>query len=69
MSLLHSLPSIEPLKNEDVLFFVEKNHLSGKGVGWVDVHLLASSKLANIPIWTNDKKLGKVAEKLNLAYS
>jgi predicted nucleic acid-binding protein len=68
LSLLHSLPSTTVLDTDDVLFFIEKNYLMGKGVGLIDVHLLAAAKLKNISLWTNDKKLGKMAEKLNLAY-
>ena len=57
------------LDADDVLFFIEKNALMGKGVGLIDVHLLAAAKLANTPLWTNDKNLATLAEKFSLAYS
>lgn len=69
LSLLHALPSTTVLDSDDVLFFIEKNSLMGKGVGLIDVHLLAAAKLGNISLWTNDKNLATLAGKLNLAYS
>lgn len=69
LSLLHSIPFTGILDSNDVLFFIEKNSLMGKGVGLIDVHLLAAAKLENIPLWTNDKNLATLAERLNLAYS
>lgn len=68
LTLLHSLPAVSQADDDEILFFVEKNKLFGKGVGLIDVHLLSSSKLENILLWTTDKKLEKVANKLNLAY-
>lgn len=69
LSLLHSLPSASLLDNEDVLFFIERHNLMGKGVGLIDVHLLSCAKFENTPLWTRDKKLHRLAEKLDLAYS
>jgi len=40
----------------------------GIGIGFVDVHLLASAQLAGIPLWTADKRLKSVAIKLDLGY-
>jgi predicted nucleic acid-binding protein len=40
----------------------------GIGIGFVDVHLLASAQLAEIPLWTADKKLKSAATKLDLVY-
>jgi len=38
----------------------------GRGLGWVDMHLLASAALAKLPLWTIDKKLSVVARELGL---
>ena len=40
----------------------------GKGVGFVDVHLLASAQLTEIPLWTADKKLKSAADQLELTF-
>jgi hypothetical protein len=40
----------------------------GMGLGYVDVHLLASSLLSGIPLWTYDKKLKEAAKKLSVSY-
>ncbi len=69
LSLLNSLTSTDILDPNDVLFFIEKNSLMGKGVGLIDVHLLAAAKLENVPLWTNDKNLATLAKKLDLGYS
>ena len=52
----------------EYLYFIEKNQLSGKGLGFVDIHLLASAKLNQVPLWTADKKLEVAATELDLSY-
>jgi hypothetical protein len=44
----------------------KQNHLSGTGIGFVDVHLLASAQLSGISLWTNDKRLKRLVSKLEL---
>jgi len=52
----------------EYLFFVEQDHLFAVGIGFVDVHLLASAKLSGIPLWTADKKLKETALHLKVSY-
>jgi len=40
----------------------------GKGLGFIDVHLLASALLAKIPLWTSDRKLKAASSELNVYY-
>jgi len=40
----------------------------GKGIGFVDVHLLASAKLIGVRLWTADKRLKSAADLLELAF-
>ena len=49
--------------------FVDKYNLYNKGVGFVDINLLASSKLSGYPLFTYDKKLLLIASQLNLSYN
>jgi len=55
-------------EHEEVLSFIENHHLMGKGMGYVDVHLIASALLMGVPIWTLDKKLAQAADGLHVKY-
>jgi predicted nucleic acid-binding protein len=68
VSLLHSLPLTPSIENGEILHFIERNKLMGIGIGIVDVHLLASARLAHIPIWTSDKRLLNTSASLKMAY-
>ena len=52
--------------DSEVLHMVAENGLAGKGIGWVDAHLLASARLGNLVLWTHDKKLAKIASELGV---
>jgi predicted nucleic acid-binding protein len=67
LSLLAKLPQVEPVSDSEALSFIEANGLAGSGVGWVDVHLLASARLARASFYTADKALARVAQRLGLA--
>ena len=68
LSLLEALPMAAAVEHEEALAFVESRRLMGKGLGYVDVHLLASAVLSRFPIWTLDKRLDQVADMLRLGY-
>ena len=55
--LLQSFPMPPVIEFDEFLFFIDRNQLMGKGVGFVDVHILASAQLAGVPVWTTDNKL------------
>jgi len=66
--LWSKLPQATIASHEEVMVCIEQNHLMGKGIGYVDVHLLASAMLSqNALIWTRDKRLNQLANKLDLA--
>ncbi len=48
------------------MHIIEKYRLMGKGLGYIDMHLLASAMLTNIPLWTLDKRLNSVSTKLGI---
>jgi predicted nucleic acid-binding protein len=66
--LLQSLPMAPTIEFDEFLFFIDRNHLMGKGVGFVDVHLLASAQLTGVPLWTADKRLKSEADQLALTF-
>jgi predicted nucleic acid-binding protein len=68
LSLLQSLPMAPTIEFDEFLFFVDRNHLMGKGIGFVDVHLLASAQLTGVPLWTADKRLKSAADLLALTF-
>ncbi len=68
ISLLRALPMASLIEFEEFLYFIEQKRLNGKGIGFVDIHLLASSMLSQIPLWTEDKRLMKAATELDLKY-
>lgn len=67
LALLARLPMVPPVSQAEALSFIEVNHLAGSGVGWVDVHLLASARLARVSLFTADKALARAADRLGLA--
>jgi predicted nucleic acid-binding protein len=52
----------------DVVAFVRDRQLQGRGIGWVDVHLLASALVGRLKLWTADTRLAMVARELGIAY-
>jgi predicted nucleic acid-binding protein len=66
LSMLKALPPVHFVEHEEVLGFVEARRLYGRGIGWVDAHLLASTLLTGCLLWTFDKPLRKAAAALNV---
>ena len=56
------------IPHADVVAFVRHRALYGRGVGWVDVHLLASAIVGQLKLWTADSRLFAVAKELGVAY-
>jgi len=65
LALLEALPMTVPVEHKEVLAFIKAHDLMGKGLGYIDVHLLASAILTGLPIWTFDKKLAQAAQSLH----
>jgi predicted nucleic acid-binding protein len=67
LALLRDLPAVGVVDHDTVLALIETHHLAGTGLGWVDMHLLASALLSRQPLWTLDKPLERAARKLGVA--
>ncbi len=52
----------------EVVAFVRDRKLHGRGVGWIDVHLLASALVGRLKLWTTDPALATLAKELGIAY-
>jgi len=66
LSLLRALPHAPVVHHAEAMDFLESQAIFGRGLGWVDVHLLASARLARIVIWTFDRRLQAAARELDL---
>lgn len=68
---LHSLsllPQVVLAKDDEVLSLVEQRRLRGRGLGWVDAHLLASALLSGCRLWSHDRRLHEAARSLAVEY-
>ena len=66
LGLLSALPRTIAATHEEVLRLVETERLHGRGLGWVDVHLLASARLSQCALWTMDKSLALAVTRLGI---
>ncbi len=68
--LLKNLPHAAIATDDEVLFFIERHTLMGRGLGYVDVHLLASIALhGTARLWTRDKRLRAAADSLGSGHA
>ncbi|VTU26988.1 putative ribonuclease VapC32 [Variovorax sp. PBS-H4] len=65
---LQALPEIPAARHDEVMAFLGNERLFGLGIGYVDLHLLAATRLAvGTKLWTRDRRLLQAALKFNLA--
>ncbi len=69
LRLLGDLPTAPAATDPEALGLIERRALMGRGVGYIDVHLLASAALAGVGrLWTRDRRLAGLAAELELAF-
>lgn len=69
LQLLVDLPSAPVVTDSEVLIFIERRALMGRGIGYIDVHLLASVALDGVArLWTRDRRLSAAAAELELVF-
>ena len=68
ISLLQRLPGAIPAGHEEVMYFIHHHGIMEKGLGYIDMHLLAAARLTGVPLWTLDKRLNEVAITLGVAH-
>ena len=69
ISLLEALPTAPTVEHEEVLAFIEARDLMGKGLGYIDVHLLAAALLGGVRLWTLDRQLDRAAAELDCRWT
>ncbi|HWD59909.1 MAG TPA: PIN domain-containing protein [Stellaceae bacterium] len=68
LASLQELPGAPIATDGDVLNLIEQHRLHGRGIGYVDAHLLAASRLTRgTSLWTRDRRLRDIATELGLA--
>ena len=69
LGYLDNLEKVKQARHKEVLHLIEKQQLMGKGIGYIDAHLLASCLLTQATrLWTRDKRLNTLATTLELNY-
>ena len=68
ITLLQALPVSPVVSDKESLCFIDNYSLMARGIGYIDVQLLASALLAGAYLWTRDKRLQSVALELGLAH-
>ncbi len=66
LGLVRNLPMTKEATHEEVLSFIEENKVWSRGIGYSDTHILCSSLIESIPLWTLDKRLEKAAKAFEL---
>lgn len=68
LALLAQLPMLPVTTHAEALGFLNAHRLWGRGLGWIDIHLLASTVVAGARFWTLDRRLATVAERLRVGH-
>lgn len=55
--------------HQEVVTFVRARRLSGRGIGWIDAHLLASAVVGGFQLWTADTSLESAAQDVGVSYA
>ena len=68
LGALSDLPHASVATDAEVMGFIDQHTLFGRGIGYVDIHLLAAARLTpGATLWTTDKRLHDTAVQLSLA--
>lgn len=68
LGLLAVLPAVQLAEHDELMTLVDSHRLFGRGLGWVDVHLLGSAHLSACTLWTLDKALTDAAKTLGVSH-
>ena len=69
LTLMNNLGQTPPVTHDEALAFIDSHRLMGTGLGWIDVHLLASAALTRTQLWTRDNRLLRAARRLGIGYA
>lgn len=63
---MQGLEKARVAEDGEVLQFIQRRRLAGRGIGWIDMHLLASAVLTRCVLWTPDRALNALARELGV---
>lgn len=67
LGALHDLPHVTVADDAEVMGFIARHALHGRGIGYIDTHLLAAVRLTHgATLWTRDKRLHEIATTLGI---
>lgn len=66
LALLNDLPTAAEATHREVLHLIEERRLMGKGLGFIDMHLLACCLLSHVSLWTADSALAATAARMGI---
>lgn len=69
LDLLNGLPRCRPATHDEVLYFIDRHRLMGRGIGYIDASLLAAAALNGVRLLTRDKRLTKMVRELDLDHT
>jgi len=67
LELLQQLRTVAVAEHDEVMSFIRARELYGRGIGYVDAHILAAATLQGCRLWTRDKRLHALATNLGIA--
>ena len=68
LEMLSDLPSLPSATDAEAMTLIERHALAGVGLGYVDVHLMASAAIAGVKVWTMDKAMATASARIGIAY-
>jgi predicted nucleic acid-binding protein len=68
LSSYERMEQVPAVPHSEVVAFVRARKFHGRGIGWIDAHLLASALVGGVQLWTADGPLGAIADELGIAY-
>jgi hypothetical protein len=68
LELLQALPEATVAQHQEAMRLVQQRRFDGRGIGWIDTHLVASALLSSARLWTKDKHLRAVAQENQIAF-
>ena len=68
LTLMRTLPRIAAVTHTEAMTLLEERRLWGRGLGWIDVNLLASVLVAGVRLWTLDRRLQRIAREIGVGW-
>lgn len=69
LALWQNLPAVKEATHGEAMYFLEHQQLMGKGIGYIDLHLLAAARLnGSARLWTRDIRLAQLANDIGSAF-